>query len=844
MKKFGLLISFLLLTTQLVLGQSLLVDDFTGTLSTNLTANGWVAHSGAGTTPMTIASPGLTYLGYLSSGVGNATSASGTGEDVNKAFTSTTSGSVYYSFMVNANPTTTTGDYSVHFCQSSGSSAAGFFGRFFIQKDATTNLRFGLSKATTSASFTGYSYAMNTTYLIVVKYTFNTGTTTDDGVYMWVNPTPGTTEPTPTISIPTEASTDAVGLAAIALRQWNAGTLARFDGIRVGTTWASVTPATGTPAILITPNSLSDFNYVVGSGPSTSQSYSLSGSDLTGYPGNITVTGSTNYEVSTDNSTFGSSVTVPYTSATLTSTPIYVRLKTGLIVGTYNGETISNAGGGATTQNVTCSGEVYNVEPTDHAADFTAALGTPAHSAIIVTWTDATETTVPDGYLIKGSDEGYGSITEPADGTPEVNSTLVRNVTQGIETYTFTGLSASTTYYFKIYPYTNSGTGIDYKTDGTVPQDDVTTDVAPALPNLLFSEYVEGSSNNKALEIINLTENTVDLSTDNYIVEIYFNGASTVGNTIALTGSILDSSVYVLVNSSADPTLLLPLADQVSGSLTFNGDDAIVLKKGGSAGDILDIIGQVGNDPGDFWGTAPITTQNYTLRRKGTVTIGDRNGTDTFDPASEWDSYDIDTFSGLGDPAPLPVELSSFSASVIGSTVKLNWRTETEVNNYGFEILRQGHTSTSLSVTDWEKIGFVEGYGNSNSPKDYSFTDASVLSGTYSYRLKQIDIDGQFEYSKIIEVNLGSPKKYELAQNFPNPFNPNTSIKFTLPETGNVKLTVYNMLGQEIAILVNGVKEAGTHIINFNAEEFNSGVYIYRIESNGFNEVRKMTLIK
>ncbi len=95
-----------------------------------------------------------------------------------------------------------------------------------------------------------------------------------------------------------------------------------------------------------------------------------------------------------------------------------------------------------------------------------------------------------------------------------------------------------------------------------------------------------------------------------------------------------------------------------------------------------------------------------------------------------------------------------------------------------------------------------------------------------------------------VEHSFSPAQKYELAQNFPNPFNPNTSIKFTLPETGNVKLTVYNMLGQEIATLVNGVKEAGTHIINFNAEEFNSGIYIYRIESNGFNEVRKMTLIK
>ncbi|HSL89956.1 MAG TPA: T9SS type A sorting domain-containing protein [Ignavibacteriaceae bacterium] len=93
-------------------------------------------------------------------------------------------------------------------------------------------------------------------------------------------------------------------------------------------------------------------------------------------------------------------------------------------------------------------------------------------------------------------------------------------------------------------------------------------------------------------------------------------------------------------------------------------------------------------------------------------------------------------------------------------------------------------------------------------------------------------------------MDLGAPKKFELTQNFPNPFNPNTAIRFSLPETGNVKLTVFNLLGQEVAVLVNGLTEAGTHIINFDAAGLNSGIYIYRIESGSFNEVRKMTLIK
>ncbi len=197
----------------------------------------------------------------------------------------------------------------------------------------------------------------------------------------------------------------------------------------------------------------------------------------------------------------------------------------------------------------------------------------------------------------------------------------------------------------------------------------------------------------------------------------------------------------------------------------------------------------------------------------------------------------------------LPVELSSFSASVIGNAVKLNWKTETEVNNYGFDVERY---ALSAERQAWEKIGFVNGNGNSNSPKSYSFEDKSVLSGKYSYRLKQIDNDGQFEYSKTIEVDLAAPKKFELSQNYPNPFNPTTTIRFSLPDASLnpsqggtlVKLTVYNVLGQQVAVLVNDILEAGVHTINFNASELNSGIYIYKLEAGSFVQTRKMTLIK
>jgi hypothetical protein len=187
----------------------------------------------------------------------------------------------------------------------------------------------------------------------------------------------------------------------------------------------------------------------------------------------------------------------------------------------------------------------------------------------------------------------------------------------------------------------------------------------------------------------------------------------------------------------------------------------------------------------------------------------------------------------LGD-VPLPVELTSFTALLSGDAVILNWETATEVNNYGFEI----EASTS-SATGWKTIGFVSGHGNSNSPNSYSFT---AIDGAKYYRLKQIDTDGRFEYSSVVEVE-GS-LSYKLSQNHPNPFNPTTVINFSIPESGLVTVKVYNALGQEVAELLNEVKTAGSYAVNFNGSNLSSGMYIYKISAGSFSATRKMMLLK
>jgi hypothetical protein len=192
---------------------------------------------------------------------------------------------------------------------------------------------------------------------------------------------------------------------------------------------------------------------------------------------------------------------------------------------------------------------------------------------------------------------------------------------------------------------------------------------------------------------------------------------------------------------------------------------------------------------------------------------------------------------------PLPVELISFSGSVAGAAIKLNWRSETEVDNFGFEIER------SNEYNGWVKIGSVKGHGNSNSPKYYNFTDADIgETGTFYYRLKQIDNDGTYAYSNVVSVEVGVPNNFHLSQNYPNPFNPLTKIRYKISELSFVTIKVYNVLGNEITTLVSEQKPAGSYEVTFDVSSIDgglpSGIYIYRLHTPTFTVIKKMTLLK
>lgn len=186
---------------------------------------------------------------------------------------------------------------------------------------------------------------------------------------------------------------------------------------------------------------------------------------------------------------------------------------------------------------------------------------------------------------------------------------------------------------------------------------------------------------------------------------------------------------------------------------------------------------------------------------------------------------------------PLPVALKSFSSSVSNRDVKLNWVTSQESNNSGFDVERKSNEG------DWSKLGFVNGNGTTNTEKYYSYEDKNLSTGKYSYRLKQIDYNGNYEYFNLNnQIEVGIPGKYELSQNYPNPFNPATKINFAIPKQGLVTLKVYDILGKEVKTLVNEVKLAGFYTVDFTG--LSSGVYFYRIRSGEFTDIKRMMLVK
>ena len=296
------------------------------------------------------------------------------------------------------------------------------------------------------------------------------------------------------------------------------------------------------------------------------------------------------------------------------------------------------------------------------------------------------------------------------------------------------------------------------------------------------------------------------VSSATYTISINLNGLpSSSSSTVDLAGTALPAGATGAFTS---------------GSLTVSGGNTVALPGGVTSGTITLTITNLVTTP---VGTTTGITLLFSNLSNATTTI---SGTYTVSAA-------------------LPVELTSFTATETSALSTLHWQTATEVNNYGFDIEKAVFSKRSSDIS-WKKVGFVEGVGNSNSPKEYSFTDKNISSGKYSYRLKQIDRDGKFIYSSEVEVTVAVPKLFALAQNYPNPFNPTTTISYQLPANSFTTLKVYDALGKEVATLVNEMKEAGSYDVQLSTNNYqlSSGVYFYKMTTGKFSAVKKLILLK
>ncbi len=568
----------------------------------------------------------------------------------------------------------------------------------------------------------------------------------------------------------------------------------------------------------------------------------------------------------TSNSTYsnGAGSTGSYTSplASLTANQLYhVRAYAINSAGTAYGDDVTFT--------------TLKTEPSNHVTSF--AAGTTTVSTIPLTWTDATA----DGYLIKGSDIGYDSITPPSDGTAETNDLLVRNVTQGTQTYTFPDLNSGTTYYFKIYPYTNSGTGIDYKTNDTIPQASAVTksmtvlapgdiaiigfqsDTPDQFAFVTFVDILEGTQikfTDNAWDgtALKTTEGTVTWTAPTDVKDspagtVVVVTAGTPWTVTSGTGTVTTSGspafavdgdqLIAYQGASTSPTLLYALSTTswlTEGTTTSNstylptgltdGTTAIAFSSG------IDNV---------FYTTAAISGTPAQIL----ALVGDVDGWTQSDTYQSFPAWDVDEET-------LPVVLSSFSA-ILTSQNKVNvlWVTQTETNLTGFYILR----ADSEDVADAELISALIEPNNNSQQQTYVYSDNSLVEpGTYYYWLQVAEMDGNSALHGPTSINYtnqdnpgipGVPLVTELKSVFPNPFNPTTTISYGIATATDVNFTIYNARGQVVRTVSKGVQAPNNYRLTWNGtdnngKECSTGIYYIKMQAGKDSFVRKAVLMK
>jgi hypothetical protein len=386
--------------------------------------------------------------------------------------------------------------------------------------------------------------------------------------------------------------------------------------------------------------------------------------------------------------------------------------------------------------------------------------------------------------------------------------------------------------------------------------------------NLSVGDFVTGGGNVNAVGTIQYETSGSGLlnMTSTSGTFTYANASSSFSGYLGLKRAIGANNTWRFWRSQSDSTKIVTGASPGATSVTFktfpntnapNDPDTLAIKRyynitpAGGSGTLTATL-RLGYASGEVRG-GQIET-DFSLWQKPASTWVDQLSSQ-LDTTKNWVEQGIVSASAADwtlspSGSPLPIQLASFTATTLSNgQVRLNWTTLTETNNYGFEVQKSANTPTNYQTIP---NSFIPGHGTTVVPQYYTFTDVNATPGRWYYRLKQIDLDGTVHYSDGTQVDILTgvggegtvPTAYEVSQNYPNPFNPSTTIDFAMPERGQVTLKIYNLLGQEVATLINGELSAGRHGVQWNAAGVASGVYLYQLKAGSFVETRKLTLAK
>lgn len=504
---------------------------------------------------------------------------------------------------------------------------------------------------------------------------------------------------------------------------------------------------------------------------------------------------------------------------------------------------------------VTANATTYKLEPTNHVSSFSAVKdGTYGYSRIDLSWTENDGSQAPDGYLVKASTAD--NISDPSDGTAVDDNTTIGsnsgaiNLAHGTTSYEWTGLSSEQTYYFKIYPYTNSGTAIDYKIDGTVPSDNAMTDAAPLLPNAWLNEIHYDDSEGDLTEFIEIAiENSSSYDLSDFTVELYNGNGGAKYSTTTIDGYTVGSTINNITLHTKD----------FRNTIQNGSPDGIALS-------YQEYLIQFLSYEGIF-----TATDGYALGSSSTdIDVAEDNSnaaTNSLQLLGSGTKYSDFSWSGPhaatkgrvnsdgNNDQSLPVSLQDFNAIPGNGKVTLSWITESETENLGFNLYRGVNKNGKFLMLNAELIA---GHGSTSERHDYSYVDKNVVNGvTYYYKIEDVDYAGKTKlHNKTVSATPTSKEsdaninQFRLYPCYPNPFNPNTNIRIFLHEPAPVKLQVYNLNGKLISTLLNTFLSAGGYNFVWNATDFRgtdvaSGVYFIRMAiENQSTSLQKVLLVR